>query len=113
LTRAFEQDDQRWAQKLSNLLVTINNKVADTGGALDATTTRKYRPKFREIIKIGEISRSYSCSGQRKKVKEVGSKKQNPEIYWNGSETMKMTRSDLWKMLWFPFPTIWVKTISE
>ena len=55
LTRAFEQDDQKWAQKLSNLLVTINNKVADTGGALDATTARKYRLKFREIIRTGEI----------------------------------------------------------
>jgi len=55
LTRAFEQDDQQWAQDLSNLLVTINNKVNDAGGALDATNARKYRLKFREIIKKGEI----------------------------------------------------------
>lgn len=56
LTRAFEQDGQKWAQELSNLLVTINNEVNDAGGgALDATCARKYRLKYREIIKKGEI----------------------------------------------------------
>jgi len=55
LTRAFEQDDQQWAQELSNLLVTINNKVNDVGGALDVTNADKYRLKYREIIKNGEI----------------------------------------------------------
>jgi transposase len=55
LTRAFEQDGQKWAQELSNLLVTINNKVIDAGGALDAFNARKYRLKYREILKNGEI----------------------------------------------------------
>jgi transposase len=55
LTRAFEQDGQKWAQELSNLLVTINNKVIDAGGALDAVNARKYRLKYREILKNGEI----------------------------------------------------------
>ena len=44
LTRAFEQDDQKWAQKLKNLLETINCKVTDAGGALDAQ-------EFKKIIK--------------------------------------------------------------
>ena len=57
LTRAFEQDGQKWAQDLSTLLVTINNKVidADGDGALDAARARKYRHEYREIIKKGEI----------------------------------------------------------
>jgi len=55
LTRAFEQDDQKWAQDLGNLLVMINNKVIDAGGALDAVDARKYRHKYLEIIKNGEI----------------------------------------------------------
>ncbi len=55
LTRAFEQDGQKWAQDLSNLLVTINNKVIDAGGALNAANTQKYRSKYRQIIKKGEI----------------------------------------------------------
>jgi transposase len=55
LTRAFEQDGQKWAQDLSNLLITINNKVIDAGGALDAANARKYRLKYRKIIKKGDI----------------------------------------------------------
>ena len=31
LTRAFEQDGQQWANKLKNLLETINRKVTDAG----------------------------------------------------------------------------------
>jgi transposase len=54
LTRAFEQDDQKWAQKLRNLLETINCKVADAGGALDAQESQKYRLKYRAILKEGE-----------------------------------------------------------
>ena len=54
LTRAFEQDDQKWAQKLRNLLETINCKVTDAGGALDAQESQKYRLKYRAILKEGE-----------------------------------------------------------
>ena len=55
LTRAFEQDGQQWAQKLKKLLETINCKVTDAGGALDAHESQKYRPKYRAILKQGEI----------------------------------------------------------
>ena len=55
LTRAIEQDGQKWAQELRNLLVTINSKVIDAGGALDAPKIRKYRFEYRKIIKNGEI----------------------------------------------------------
>ena len=55
LTRAWEQDDQQWAQKLKNLLETINRKVTDAGGALDAKESEKYRRKYRNIIKQGEV----------------------------------------------------------
>jgi len=55
LTRAWEQDAQQWAQKLKNLLETINRKVADAGGALDAKESEKYRRKYRNIIKKGEV----------------------------------------------------------
>ena len=55
LTRAFEQDDQKWAKALSNLLVKINYKVNDAGGVLDAKDARKYRLEYQKIIKQGEI----------------------------------------------------------
>ena len=55
LTRAFEQDGQQWAKKLKNLLETINRKVTDAGGALDAHESQKYRHRYRAILKQGEI----------------------------------------------------------
>ena len=55
LTRAWEQDGQQWAQKLKNLLETINRKVIHAGGALDAQESEKYRFKYRNLIKQGEI----------------------------------------------------------
>jgi transposase len=57
LTRAWEQDGQQWAQKLKNLLETINRKVTDAGGALDAQVSQKYRLKKG---KRGRIKKSKS-----------------------------------------------------
>ncbi len=55
LTRAWEQDGQQWAYNLQNLLETINQKVNDAGGMLDAQSSKKYRLKYRAILKQGEI----------------------------------------------------------
>jgi len=55
LTRAFEQDGQQWAEKMKNLLETINRKVTDAGGALNAQESQKYRLQYRDLIKQAEI----------------------------------------------------------
>ncbi len=55
LTRAWEQDEQQWAFDLKELLIKINTKVTDSGGALDAQQAQKYRLQYRKIIEIGEI----------------------------------------------------------
>jgi len=55
LARAYEQDDQKWAQELSGLLVTVNNRVIEAGGVLDASIARKYRLEYRKILQKGEI----------------------------------------------------------
>jgi transposase len=55
LTRAHEQDDQQWAKEMKDLLVTINNKSIEAGGALSAKDAREYRLQYQEIIKQGEI----------------------------------------------------------
>jgi transposase len=52
---AYELADQKWAQALSCLLVTINNKVIDAGGVLDTKDARKYLLEHQKIIKQGEI----------------------------------------------------------
>jgi len=55
LTRAWEQDKQQWAKDLKDLLEEINLKVDGSGGILDATESKKYRRKYRNIIEMGEI----------------------------------------------------------
>ena len=54
LTRAWEQDGQKWANDLKKLLETINCKVIDAGGALGAQESLEYRYKYRAILKQGE-----------------------------------------------------------
>ena len=51
LTRAWEQDGQKWAQQMKKLLETINQKVDEAGGVLDANQSEKYRKKYRQLIK--------------------------------------------------------------
>jgi len=68
LERAWEQDGQKWAQKLKNLLETINRKVTDAGGAMDAQESKKYRRKYRALIKQGETE-CPEPSGPKKKGK--------------------------------------------
>jgi len=55
LTRAWEQDDQQWAQDMKDLLEKINAKVIDAGGALSAQQAGRYRSQYRELIKKGEV----------------------------------------------------------
>ena len=82
LTRAFEQDGQQWAQKLKNLLETINCKVTDAGGALAAQESQKYRLKYRAILKQGEIECPEPIEPQ-KKAKGAELKNQNRETCWS------------------------------
>ena len=83
LERAWEQDGQKWAQKLKNLLETINRKVTEAGGALDARESQKYRLKYRALLKQGDIECPEPVK-PKKKEKEAGSKNQNPETCWSG-----------------------------
>ena len=55
LTRAWEQDGQQWAKNMKNLLETINRKVNDAGGALEAQESQKYLLKYRALLKEAEI----------------------------------------------------------
>lgn len=62
LIRAWEQDGQQWANDLKELLETINRKVIDAGGALDANGSHKYRLKYRAILQQGKTQ----CPGPAK-----------------------------------------------
>lgn len=54
LQRAWEQDDQKWAKEMKSLLETINRKVIDAGGVLEAGRSRYYRKKYKDLLKAAE-----------------------------------------------------------
>jgi len=54
LTRAWEQDNQNWAKKLMDLLEEINRAVNGAGGKLAISESKKYRQRYREILKEAE-----------------------------------------------------------
>jgi transposase len=78
LTRAWEQDEQQWAKELQDLLVTVNQKTADSGGILSKTLSQKYRQKYRDILSEGEMEcpppEEKKEQGQRGRVKKTKSR---------------------------------------
>ena len=55
LTFAWEQDGQQWAKKMKTLLEKINKDVIANGGVLDAVESKKYRKKYKNLIKQADI----------------------------------------------------------
>lgn len=55
LTRAWEQDDQQWANDMKKLLEKINAKVIDAGGALSAQQAGQDRSQYRKLIQKTEM----------------------------------------------------------
>jgi transposase len=74
LTRAWEQDGQRWALKMQKLLEAINQKANDAGGALDTQESEKYRLEYRELLKQAE-SECPEPKGPRKRGEKGRTKK--------------------------------------
>lgn len=55
LTRAWEQDGQKWALEMKQLLETINRTVTNNDGALDPDESKKYREHYKDLIKKAQI----------------------------------------------------------
>jgi len=55
LERAFEQDNQKWAKKMKNLLLNINTAVDQAGGKLSPEESKKFWKIYRKIIDEGEL----------------------------------------------------------
>lgn len=51
LTCAYEQDGQLWAKKMEELLDIINITVKNAGGALPPAESKKWRQKYRRLLK--------------------------------------------------------------
>jgi transposase len=54
LTRAWEQDDQQWAQRLQKLLEEIHKQVNESCGFLSRGDSEIYRQKYRSILTEAE-----------------------------------------------------------
>lgn len=54
LTRAYEQDGQQWAHDMENLLDQINSTVKEAGGCLSKENSKKWRRKYRRLLKKAE-----------------------------------------------------------
>ncbi len=66
LTRAWEQDDQKWARRMKALLEDMNQAVDDAGGQLGSVESNKYRYKYRAILKKAEVECPPPDGTQRK-----------------------------------------------
>ncbi len=55
LTRSFDQDGQKWAKSMQDLLEACNRSVHDAGGKLSSQASTKYWEKYRAIIKAAEL----------------------------------------------------------
>jgi transposase len=54
LERAWEQDGQRWAKAMQELLREINRAVDKAGGVLTARSANKYKQRYRSILAEGD-----------------------------------------------------------
>lgn len=77
LTRAWEQDDQKWALQIKKLLETINKEVTDAGGALSHERSQEYRLKYRNLLKQAEIECPDPPKPKGKKGRMAKSKSRN------------------------------------
>jgi len=55
LERAWEQDNQEWAQKVSALLKEINKATHEAGGCLEISVSEHYRKRYRDLLQEAEI----------------------------------------------------------
>ena len=63
LERAAEQDGQKWAKQMSELLLEINQAVDDVGGCLDPPGAELFRKRYREVL----IEAERECPEPKKK----------------------------------------------
>ena len=66
LTRAWEQDSQKWAKRMKALLEDMNKAVDDAGGQIGRVESEKFRHRYREILKKGEVECPPPDETQRK-----------------------------------------------
>lgn len=55
LERAWEQDKQKWASQMSDLLTEIHKETELAGGQLESTESKLYRKRYRELLAQADL----------------------------------------------------------
>jgi len=66
LERAWEQDAQQWAKGMQTLLINIRTAVENAGGCLTPDESKRWRRRYRALIKKAEIECPPPDESQRK-----------------------------------------------
>lgn len=66
LERAWEQDKQKWAQQMKQLLLDMNVAVDEAGGALSCDQAKLWRARYRALLEEAEIECPPPDESQRK-----------------------------------------------
>ncbi len=76
LERAFEQDGQKWAKSMQNLLLEIKDLTDNLGGVLPKKEIEQFEKKYRSIISKGEkeCPLAVKKEGDKGKVKQTRSR---------------------------------------
>ena len=77
LERAFEQDDQSWAKRMSKLLVEINDLMIDSErDVLSSIEIKNFQARYNEILEKGkkECPLSEKIPGQKGRIKKSKSR---------------------------------------
>ena len=67
LERAYEQDNQKWAKQMQELLLEINTAVGTAGGLLNNQESQAFRSRYREILNNAEQESPPPDESKRKK----------------------------------------------
>jgi len=66
LERAWEQDGQEWAKSMQSLLIDIRSAVENAGGCLPADEAKRWRRRYRYLLKKADIECPPPDESQRK-----------------------------------------------
>ncbi len=66
LERAWEQDQQQWAKEMQVLLIELSKAVEDTGGCLPPDEAKRWRRRYRRLLKKAETECPPPDESQRK-----------------------------------------------
>ena len=97
LERAVENDNQKWAEQMKDLLVKINEEVIKANGILPTEKIDEYRKKYRDILKKADIECPLppKIAGKRGLVKKSVSRNLINRLIGYENDTLRFMENNL------------------